>query len=149
MSGILANSASKSMLSGTEDNAVSGYVSLESVTLATTETHSSYQWSLAKPSASSGRSSLSSTTDPNPTFTPDAEGYFTVACLVDGTTTFILRIGVVAAAGVTTIGAIRLMPLADAQVPAPPTGASIYFSSDAGALVEKLSDGTVHRITVS
>lgn len=151
MSGIIANSASKTMLAGdaSADNAVSGYVALEAITLALTEAHSSYQWSLAKPSAASARTHFSSSTDPTPTFTPDAEGFFTVACLVDGTTTYVLRIGVALAGGVTTLGSIRFMALADTQVPAPATGATVYYSSDVGGLVEKLSDGTVHRITVT
>lgn len=151
MAGILANSVSKTMVAGDTavDNTTSGFVALEDVALSTTGTPTSRAWGLSKPSNSTRRCVLSSDSDASPTFTPDVGGYYVVTCVVDGTTVYILRVSVSAIGEVTTQTAIRLTPIANAAVPTPATGRTVYFSSDASALVEKRPDGTVHTIDVT
>lgn len=150
MAGILANSVSRTMLAAetATDKSVSGYVALEEVTFTVEPTGSSYQWAIAKPSDSTARCTLSDETNASPTITPDVGGFFTLACVVDGTTTYVIRLAVVATGAVNTMSIIRLTPIANAAVPTPSTGRSVYYSSDASALVEKRPDGTVHVITV-
>ncbi len=150
MSGILANSVSKTMVSGdtAADQVTSGFVALEEITLTTTGTPTSYVWGLSKPSGSTARTALSSTTAASPTFTPDVEGYFVVTCLLDGTTLYILRIAVADDASVTTVSTLKFLPIADSLVPVPATGRTVYYSSTQSALVEKRPDNTVHVITV-
>jgi hypothetical protein len=148
MSGILANSASQTMLAGatSADNAVSGYIALEEVALSVTPTGSSYSWAIAKPSSSTARARLSSTTDASPTFTPDVAGYYTLTCVVDSVTTYVLRVAVSAIGEVATIDAIRLVPILNAQVPTPATGRTIFSSSDLNDLAQKLPDGNTYAI---
>lgn len=151
MSGILANSSSKTMVSGDTavDQTTSGFVTLDEITLSTTGTPASYAWGCAKPSASTDRAVLSSRTAASPTITPDVAGYYTITCVVDGTTTYILRIAVALVAAVSTLTVIRFVPIADAAVPTPASGRSVYYSSTAGAMVEKRPDGTVHTLDVT
>jgi hypothetical protein len=151
MSGILANSSSKTMIAGDTavDQTTSGFVELDEISLSTTGTPTSYAWGIAKPAASTDRAVLSSRTDASPVFTPDVEGYYTVTCVVNGTTVYILRIAVARVGTVSTLSVLRFTPLTDASVPTPATGRSVYFSIDAGAMVEKRPDGTVHTIDVT
>jgi hypothetical protein len=148
MAGILANSASQTMLAGatSADHAVSGYIALEEVVLSVTPTGSSYSWAIAKPSGSSARAALSSTTDASPTFTPDVAGFYTLTCVVDSVTTYVLRVAVSAIGEVSTIDAIRLVPILNAQVPTPATGRTIFSSSELNDLAQKLPDGNTYPI---
>jgi hypothetical protein len=148
MAGIMANSASKTMLAGatSADNSVSGYITNEQITLSVTPTGSAYVWGLAKPSGSTARSVLSSSTGATPLVTPDVAGYYTVTCVVDSTTTYVLRISV-AAVSITTIAqAFRCQPVANSTVPTPSTGESLYFSDDVDRLVVKTSAGVVREV---
>ena len=142
MAGILANSASKTMTSGSADNSVSGYLVGEQIVLTVTPTGTNYVWAIAKPSGSStARSNLDATTGASVKFTPDAEGYFTVSCVVDSTTTYTLRIAAQAIGTVTYHSASNFSPLNNAQVPVPALGATLFYSSENGALSYK--KGTV------
>jgi hypothetical protein len=151
MAGILANSASKTMVSGDTavDKSTSGYITAEQITLSTTPTGTDYVWGLSKPAGSTGRSALSAGTGASVTLTPDVEGTYTVTAVVDSTTTYVIRIACVHISAVSTLGALHLIPIANSQVPTPSSGRTVYFSSDSGALVEKRTDGTVHTIDVT
>lgn len=146
MSGILANSSSSSMLAAatSADNSVSGRVTGEQITLTVSPTGTTYQWSLAIPSASTpARSALSSSTGASVTFTPDVAGVWTVVCLVDGSESYTLRITVTSTAVSTLTEAIRQSPKADATVPTPARGMCLYFSDDQETFSGKYESGIV------
>src|SRR6185369_319576 len=104
----------------------------------------SYAWSISAPSDSApARSALDDATDASPKFTPDVPGYYTLVVVVGGATTYILRIAAVAVGTARQAEAINLLPLADAQVPTPKLGVSIYYSTDLGAPAKKDTSGTV------
>lgn len=132
-------------------NVQSGYVTGQMVTLATVPTATtSYLWGLSIPSGSSVASSgLSSTSAASPTFTPDVAGEYVVTCVVDGSTTYVLRCSVASAAAQQVVGGIRFMPMTDASVTAPATGVVLYYSSTQNALAIKKTDNTVHTVTTS
>jgi hypothetical protein len=131
------------------DKAAAGWVTREQVTLTVTPTGTSYAWSIAKPSASGSACALSATSGASVTFTPDVEGYFTVVCVVDGSTTYVLRMAVVAVASATTLSVSRLLPLSDSQVATPSTGVALYYSSTQSGLSYKDTSGVVHKVTVT
>lgn len=131
------------------DNTTSGFITLEEITLATTGNPTSYEWGIARPYSSTSACLLSSSTGASPSFTPDVEGYYTVVCVVDGVTTYVLRIAVLSVASISTLTTLRFLPVADSQVPTPATGVTVYYSSTQSALVEKKTDGTVHTVTIS
>lgn len=150
MAGILANSVSRTMLAAetAADKAVSGYITNEQITLTVSPTGTDYLWSQAKPAGSSARSDLSASTGASVVLTPDVEGYYLVTCIVDSTTTYVIRMAVVNISAVSTLGAMRLTPNEDAQIPTPPLGVTLYFSSDQSALCFKDSSGVVNVIEV-
>jgi hypothetical protein len=149
MAGILANSASKTMTSGSADNSVSGYLVGEQVVLTVTPTGTDYVWAIAKPSGSaSARSNLDATTGASVKFTPDAEGYFTVSCVVDSTTTYTLRIAAQAIGTVTYHSASNFSPLNNAQVPVPALGHTWFHSTELGGPAYKVG-ATVYPISGS
>lgn len=130
------------------DKSVTGYITSEQVVLTTTPTGTTYSWAMSKPAGSTARSDLSDSDDASVTFSPDVEGTYLVTVVVDGTTTYVIRIACVNISAVSTLGALRFLPIANSQVPTPAAGRTVYFSSDANALVEKRPDGTVHVFTV-
>lgn len=143
MAGILANSSSVTMSSGTVDNTKAGYVVGEQVVLTTTPVGSSYAWAQSIPSGSApARSVLSDAAVAAPSFIPDVAGVYTLVCTVDGTT-YILRISVTLPASASIAQAVRFSPVPDASVAAPALGRTMYFSSDANAMVTKDPSGTV------
>jgi hypothetical protein len=146
MAGILANSASVTMVSGTPDGINGGYVANETITLSTEPTGTAYEWSLAKPQGSTARANLSATTGTGITFTPDTRGVWTISCIVDGVTVYILRVGVEAVAITTHGDASHYIPIANASVPTPALGATLFFSRDSGVMSFKLADGSVVAI---
>lgn len=149
MAGILANSASKTMTSGSADNSVSGYLVGEQIVLTVTPTGTNYVWAIAKPSGSAtARSNLDATTGASAKFTPDAEGYFTVSCVVDSTTTYTLRIAAQAIGTVTYHSASNFSPLNNAQVPAPALGHTWFHSTELGGPAFKMGT-TVYPISGS
>ncbi len=147
MAGILANSPTKTMVSGdtSANNAVSGYLSGETITLTATPAGSSYSWSLARPSDSTARADLSALTGDSVTIKPDAEGYYVVTANVDGTT-YVLRIAVANVGTVSDRSILRLSPLADSQVPTPALGVNVFYSSTQDSLAFKDAAGDVFTI---
>ena len=154
MAGILANSVSVTMASSatTADNAIAGFLAGEQITLSTYPTAGSggvYLWGLSKPNGSRTTCLLSSTTDPAPTLTPDAEGYYVLTCNAGGTSAYVLRASVVAQSSPAQVSALLLLPISNAQVATPATGWVLYGSSTCGAVCTKDSSGNVHVVTVS
>lgn len=149
MAGILANSASKTMLAGdtATDKAVSGYLVGEQVTLTVTPSGAAFAWSMARPVEGTGRSDLSAGTGASVKFTPDAEGYYTITCLVDSVTSYTIRIATVAIGTVTDVAAARHQALLNSQIPTPSVGLTLFNSSDAGGLAVKGSDGNVTALS--
>lgn len=146
MAGILANSASETMTAGdtAADNTRAGYVVGEQVTLSTTPTGTTYSWALAKPSGATSRSDLSDTTSASVSFVPDYAGTWTITCIVDGSTTYVLRITATAVAITSVANAHRLAPVTNNSVPAPALGLTLFCSSDASnQLRAKNAAGTV------
>jgi hypothetical protein len=133
MAGILANSASETMTAGdtSVDNSRSGYVVGERVTLSVTPTGTTYVWGLAKPSGSTSRSDLSDTTSASPVFVPDYSGTWTITCVVDGSTAYVLRITATAVAITSVANAHRFSPTQNNSIPAPSLGLTLFCSSDA------------------
>lgn len=148
MAGILANSPSKTMASGdtSADKTASGYVAGERITLTVTPSGTNYEWSQARPSGSSARAQLSGATGASVTFAPDVGGTYVVTCIVDGSTTYVIRITCQSPTISEPVEAVRLSPRTDASVPAPAAGRTLYYSSDQGKLVTKDSAGTVRTI---
>ena len=146
MAGILANSVSKSMASGTADAAVSGYLVGEEITLTTLPTGTEYAWTISKPSDSTSRADLSDDTGASVRFSPDVEGYYVVTCTVDSSTVYILRIAAVSVGVVADRSVMRFSPLADSQVPTPATGVSLYYSSTQSSLAFKTTAGAVYTL---
>lgn len=138
------------MVSGdtSADNAVTGYVVGEQIILTATPVGTSYSWAISKPSGASARASLSDTDTGTVKFTPDAEGYYVVTVNVSGTD-YVLRIAAVAVGTVSALSVANLLPLEDDQVPAPATGASLYFSTTQDALAVKFPDNSVSTIDLT
>lgn len=144
--GILANSSSSTMVAddAAADNTFTGYVTDEQITLTVTPTGTNYAWSMAIPSASSPlRSELSAETGASVTFTPDVAGYYTIVCIVDSTTTYVLRLSVTAITATVSSGAINFPDVTDNSVPTPTTGLTLYSSSTQGTIAVKDTGGTV------
>lgn len=133
MAGILANSASVTMTAGdtAADNTRAGYVVNEQITLSVTPTGTTYAWGMAKPGGATSRSDLSDTTSASIVFVPDYAGTWTITCLVDSTTTYVLRVTATAVAITSVANAHRFSPTTNASIPAPATGLTLYCSSDA------------------
>lgn len=129
---------------------VDEYVTNERIALSAVPGGTDYLWSLSVPlNSATARSALVATTDATTSFMPDVAGEYVVSCIVDGATSYVIRISVVANAVTSALGALRLFPLADASVQTPNTGVTLYFSSTQNALVIKKTDGTVHTVTTS
>jgi hypothetical protein len=149
MAGILANSASETMTAGDTavDNTRAGYVVGEQVTLSTTPTGTTYSWGIAKPEGATSRSNLSDTTSASVTFIPDHAGTWTITCVVDGSTTYVLRITATAVAITSVANAHAFSPTANNSIPAPALGVTLFCSSDANnQLRAKTPDGAVQTL---
>lgn len=128
----------------------SGYVTGEQITLSTTPSGTSWQWGQAIPAGSTvARSGLSSTTAASPTFTPSTAGEYVITCVVDGSTTYVIRCSVVAVAAVAVNGAVRFLPMTDAQAPTPTTGVTLYYSSTQSSLAIKTAAGAVRTVNTT
>jgi hypothetical protein len=123
---------------------VSGYLVNETITLTTTPTGASYAWTMSRPSGSSA--SLSASTGTGVTFRPDREGYYVITCTVGGSTVYVLRVGAVTIGNVITLSAHRFIPIADAQVPTPTSGVTLYYSSTQSSLAIKTTAGAVRTV---
>ncbi len=145
MAGIMANSATETMVSGdtSPDNAVSNYLSRETITLSVTGGGSTFSWSLAKPTSSGVSCTLRDAATGTPSFTPDVQGYYVATCVVDGVTAYVLRIGVADVSPVSTLTAQRFLPVANATIPAPAAGATLFYSLEVGGMAFKLPNGAV------
>ncbi len=148
MAGITAISATKTLGSGdtSADNTTSGYVSKEQISLGLTGSPVTALWSLSKPNASGSSCQLDDETSLTPKFSPNVEGMYVVSCLVDGSTTYILRISAVDTTITSAISAIHFLPCLNSQIPTPRSGRTVFFSSDSGAMSQKLPDGTVSSL---
>lgn len=149
MAGIVAAAASKTHAASGADVSDSGFITGEQVALSVTPTGTDYQWALAIPSgSSSARVRFSGDDTATASFTPDVAGIYSVSVVVDGTT-YILRLSVTQLAQSTTLEALRLIPVADSQVPAPAVGVAVYYSSTRSALVVKDTSNTVRTVTLT
>jgi hypothetical protein len=148
MAGIRANSASVTMTSDAVDNTQAGYVTNEQITLLTNPTGSSWSWGLAKPSGATSRSDLSGTTAAGPTFTPDVAGTWTITCTVDSSTVYTLRVTVTAVAVTSVANGHRFSPVANASIPTPALGETLFVSTTDG-LATKDTTGAVTGISAS
>lgn len=150
MAGITAQSATKTLAADdtTEDNTVTGFVTKEQIVFGVTGTPASVLWSISKPSASGSACDLDTRTGLTPVLTPDVADYYTIHCLVDGTTSYILRMAIVSTANASTISALRWLPMSNAQIPAPPTGATQFYSTDLDAMAFKYPDDSVEEIAL-
>lgn len=151
MAGIRAVSVTKTFASAGADVASSGFLINEQIVLSAEPAGAGYAWKLSAPSNSvPARSRLDDDGAAVPTFTPDVDGLYLVQVVVDGTTTYVLRIGVSPVASAKQAQAINFLPLADSQVPTPILGRTIYCSATQGnVMVEKRTDGSVHIINVT
>jgi len=146
MAGILANSASVSMVSG--DTAASknmfGYAKTEAITLGVTPAGTSWVWAMVPPSASLARTArLSSTTVAAPTFTPDVDGTYVITCMVDGTTSYTIHCVVVNETTAVQVPHVTWTPKAPADVVAPAGGLRQFYNSATSLMAFKDSDGNV------
>ena len=146
MAGILANSASVTMVAADADDATAGFITAEQVTCTTTPSGSAYDWALAKPAGSTARSALSDDDTASVSFTPDVAGYYVLTCTVDSTTAYVHRLAVTQVAASTSQEALRFSPKTDASIPTPGVGAAIFYSSDDSRLAAKTSAGTVQAL---
>jgi len=146
MAGILANSASVTMIAGTPDGTEPGFIENEAVTLSTLPSGTTYEWGLAKPQGATSRSDLTATTGTGIQFIPDVAGTWTITCTVDGSTAYTLRITVLQVAVTTWAHAYRLPLIADASVPAPATGATMYLSEERVSVALKVPSGVVYSL---
>lgn len=129
------------------DKSVSGYVTNEAVTLSTTPTGSTYSWGISLPTGATARANISDSTAATPSFTPDRAGYYVVTCVVDSTTTYVIRISVTQVAITTSYEAIRFSPKAAASVPTPSVGEAAFVnSSDSNLLTRKNSSGALQAL---
>lgn len=148
MAGITIVSASKTTTGTSVDYSASGWIRQERVTLSTTPAaSSSYVWTLTNPNgSSSAKAYLSDAATASPNFIPDVGGTYVVACKVDGTTDYSVRMTVLSTAASEPVEALRFTPRTDAQVAAPSLGVAVYYSSTQGALCMKTASGAVFTI---
>lgn len=147
MAGIGAVSPTKTHAAAGADVNATGFVTKEQIALTADISGSGYAWSVAIPAASApNQSGLDDAESATPKFTPDVPGYYVITVVVDGATTYVLRLAVVAAAVASQAQGINLLPLADSQVPTPQTGVTIYYSTDLGAPAKKNTAGTVSAL---
>lgn len=148
MSGITAVSATETLdaASTSVDHSVSGFVTKEQISLGLTGSPVKARWTISKPSNSSGACELDSKSQLSARFTPDVDGLYTVSCIIDDVTLYVLRIAAVSLANISTISVLHLLPCADEQVPVPTSGVMLYFSSTSGLLSKKKPDGTTESV---
>ena len=149
MAGITATSVTTSLVAGdtSTDKNIAGFIVGEKITLGLTSAGTTRTWSLGAPNGSAvAKSALSDDSGTAPYFTPDVAGYYVLTCIIDGTTTYILRIACAAQASVDQAGSIRFAPLADGEVPTPVAGVTLYYSSTQSALCIKTTAGAVRTV---
>jgi parallel beta-helix repeat protein len=138
------------MTSGTVDNSQAGFVQAEQVTLTTTPAPAgaTYVWGLASPTSSApARAFLSSTTAASPTLVPDVAGDYSITCVVNSTTTYVLRITVAAVVIADAAqSAIRMPPVLNATIPTPSASETLFHSSDSSRMAVKDSAAAVNLL---
>lgn len=148
MSGILAVSVSVPTPGTANPNVVAGYVVGEQIALSTVPSGSSYVWSQSIPAGSTPlRAGLTATSGASVNFTPDIVGEYVVACVVDGTTTYVIRLTVIAATVAAAVTGTRYLPVTDGSVAAPSTGCVLYFSSTTSKLSVKFPNNSIQTLT--
>jgi hypothetical protein len=144
LAGIAAASVTKTHAAAGADVAAVGFLANEQITLSASPAGSGYQWSITIPADSSpARSALDDDTDAAPKFTPDVAGFYTLSVLVDGATTYVLRLAVVSVSIVRQCEGLNFAPMANSQIPTPQTGFTVFNSSDLPGMAKKDSTGTV------
>jgi hypothetical protein len=83
-----------------------------------------------------------------PSFYIEVAGVYVVTCTVDGTA-YTLTLTATEPAVATIRNAINFPAVADANVPTPVSGATMYYSSDEDALVIKDTAGDVSTVDVT
>lgn len=149
MSGITAVASSATHAASGADVTASGFVTGETVALSTSPTGTNYQWALASPSGSNAaRVRFAGDDTATASFTPDVAGVYAISVTVDGVV-YALRLTVTQLAQSYALEALRLLPVADAKVPAPSAGVALYFSATQNALAVKDTGGVVHTVNIS
>lgn len=149
MSGISAIGSSATHVASGVDASASGFITGEAVALTTVPAGTDYIWALSTPTGSNAaRVRFAGEDDATASFTPDVPGVYAVSVTVDGVA-YALRIAVTQLAQSYALEALRLLPVADAQVPAPAAGVALYFSSTQSGLAVKDAAGDVHLVTIS
>lgn len=144
MAGIGAVSSTKSHTAAGADVNATGFVTKEQIALTADISGSGYAWSIAIPSDSApNQSALDDAEGATPKFTPDVPGYYTITVVVDGATTYTLRLAIVAAAVARQCEALNFTPMANSQIPTPQTGFTVFNSSDLPGMAKKDTAGTV------
>lgn len=148
MSGITAQSASRSVLAGgtSPTNTASGFLTKEQISFGITGSPLSAVWSVSKPHNSGTYVNISNAISLNPVLTPDKEGVYVISCLVDGVTTYTLTLGVVESSVVSTISSIHFLPCFNVQITAPRSGYTLFYSIENDGLSVKLPDDSVKEI---
>ena len=147
--GILANSASVAHASSSSDDTKSGYLNQEPISLSVSVSGTTYSWGLASP-VDSVNARIRGDDQATPSLIPDVAGYYVITCMVDSTTTYVLRISVTDTVVATLKEALRLQPKADAQVPQPAAGLVLYCSStQSNALCVKDASGNVFLVDLT
>lgn len=149
MAGIVAVSSSQTHSPASADDTASGYITGDQIVLTTNPTGTNYSWALSSPSGSNAlRVRFAGDDQPSASFVPDVSGVYSVVAVVDGVT-YTLRLSVTQLAQSTALEALRLLPVADSQVPPPPVGVALYYSSTQGALAVKDPSNTVKKVTLT
>jgi hypothetical protein len=149
VAGITAAASTTSHAASGATATASGFICGEVITLTATPTGTDYAWSLSLPSGSSaGRVGFAGDDEAAATFTPDVDGTYTVTVDVDGTV-YTLTLSAVNLAVTNSVQGVRLSPVADAQIPTPAAGATVYWSSTQDALALKDSSGDVFTVGVT
>ena len=149
MSGITAISPNGLVDAGSSSpvNTASGFLTKEQISFGLTGSPMSAIWSLSKPSTSGSACSIIGASSLNPVLTPDTEGVYVVSCLVDGSTTYVLTLSIVASSSVSTISALHLLPADPVQIPTPRSGATVFFNLLTSEIAAKYPDGNIVNLT--
>lgn len=149
MAGITATASTTSHAASGATATAGGFICGEQVALTATPTGTVYAWTLSLPSGSSAaRVGFAGEDESEASFTPDISGTYTISVDVDGTV-YTLTLSVVNLAASNSLEALRLSPVADAQIPTPAVGCTLYWSSTQDALSVRDSNGDVFTIDLT
>lgn len=150
MAGITIATIAASVLAAATavDKTATGFIVGQRATLGTSPAGSNYTWGLSRPSDSSARADLTDTSAATPSFLLEVAGVYIVTCTVDGTA-YTLTITVTEPAVATIRNAINFPAVADANVPTPVSGVTVYYSSEESALVQKDTSGVISIVDIT